>query len=168
MSAFLQDKAHIDALVEASLRNYCGSSLNYYWQGEWKRVTSENADEIGLMLWGENYASVNYRYPDCEGHDLPGKVGNDWQSMLFYRYQPVRRSYSAVQILQAIRGYEYQSCEHPGWETSEAKAFCDALTHSMISRLPGYEDANTWSIPDDPEPVKVYEWHNPRTQGPLF
>jgi hypothetical protein len=39
----------------------------------------------------------------------------------------------------------YQSCEHPGWEESEARKFCQQLTEGAIARLPGYEAA-AWEI----------------------
>ena len=52
---------------------------------------------------------------------------------------------SPVVILSAIACYEYQSCEHPGWATSEAHDFCHALRIKMIRMLPGYADA-PWEV----------------------
>ena len=52
---------------------------------------------------------------------------------------------SPVAVLKAISCYEYQSCEHPGWHTSEARQFCSVLRDHMISMLPGYDDAQ-WEI----------------------
>jgi hypothetical protein len=48
-------------------------------------------------------------------------------------------------LLNALHAYTYQSCEHNGWETSQAKAFCDALRDRLISTLPGYNDG-PWTI----------------------
>ena len=54
--------------------------------------------------------------------------------------------WSLPELLNAIRGYQYQTCEHPSWETSEAKAFCEALQQRLISMLPGYRNG-PWLIP---------------------
>lgn len=86
------------------------------------------------MLWDENYRSVNHRYGESE-------ITPE------YRWQPVRRD--PVSVLKAIACYEYQSCEHEGWRSSEARQFCDELRHRMIQFLPGYDEAE-WSIQDEP------------------
>lgn len=47
-----------------------------------------------------------------------------------------------VQTLKAISRFEYQACEPPEWEFSEAHAFCRALESEAIRNLPGYDDAD--------------------------
>jgi hypothetical protein len=50
-------------------------------------------------------------------------------------------------VLKAIDCYRYQSCEHPGWASSEAQQFCLALQALAINHLPGYDQA-PWDITD--------------------
>lgn len=122
MSAFVVTTAHIDALVYASIHfdRYHG------------RDRFEKADEIGAMLLKENYRSVNYRYNE---EDAPQR----------YTYKQPRKVPTLIEALKAIDCLEYQSCEHPEWETCEAKKFLDSLRKTLISTLPGYNDA-PWAI----------------------
>jgi hypothetical protein len=46
---------------------------------------------------------------------------------------------------KACRCLEYQSCEHLGWETSEARAIVRNTMSTAICKLPGYEEAD-WEI----------------------
>jgi hypothetical protein len=41
--------------------------------------------------------------------------------------------------------YEYQSCEHDGWDDSATKRFCNSLRHSLTASLPGY-NAAPWAL----------------------
>jgi hypothetical protein len=52
---------------------------------------------------------------------------------------------STAVIAKQIAHYEYQSCEHGGWEESESRAFCLALAEALLRSLPGWEDA-PWGI----------------------
>ena len=47
----------------------------------------------------------------------------------------------AIEACKAIDCYEYQSCEHPGWRDSGAKAFCERLRSALIGAMHGYEEA---------------------------
>lgn len=146
MSAYVLDKSHIDVMVTAgidSMPRLQGSPLRWWWwcggvgDDAMRRSESlrlESADRVGQMLWNENHVSVNHRY--SEETKCPT-----------YTYSP-KRGFEPVAVLKAIDCYEYQSCEHGGWDTSEARAFCDALRRRMIQLLPGYNDA-AWSIDDD-------------------
>ena len=57
-----------------------------------------------------------------------------------------RAPFSAVQVIKACNCLDYQSCEHDGWEASEAKSFLDSLISAACHRLPGY-DAAEWGPP---------------------
>lgn len=155
--------AHIDALIEAGLyaaeHSHCRFSWyvrsldneekrDAYQAGEpWgpgageigdllrRELNHATADRVGQMLLRENRLSVDHRYNESELE--PIYHFEHWTSVT--RVDP-------VVILKALSCYEYQSCEHPGWETSEAKTFCDRLQSEMIRLLPGYEDAAGWSI----------------------
>jgi hypothetical protein len=92
------------------------------------------------MLLAENFRSVNHRYAE-EGEPA---------GMYEYREPKVGPiGYNPVQVLKAIHCLEYQSCEHPEWETSEARAFLKALEARTIRKIPGY-DAAEWGPPPDP------------------
>lgn len=135
MSAFVVNESHIDVLMQFAtrFRAYRGSNY-YYWNGESHKITRDNVSELGQKLLDENYKSVNYRYNDNE---IPDK----------YVYKVPSRTYTPVEILKACACLNYQSCEHPEWEESEAYAILETIKSDAINALPGYEEAN-WEITD--------------------
>lgn len=98
-----------------------------------RELTPESAGRVGAVLLAENARSVNHRY-----------AADDWESV--FEYSPMRGQLTPLHVLGAIDYYEYQSCEHPDWDESEAHAFCDALRRAAIERLPGHKwiVANSW------------------------
>jgi hypothetical protein len=159
MSAYVVDRAHIDALLTAGLYHapqYPGdgcSPLRWFDRDpaendghEWyekhhRELTRETADAVGRMLWWENLRSVGYRYPDGE---LPAPDGM-LAELDTYTFNRLPGIPDPVVVLSAIACYEYQTCEHPGWHGSEAQAFCSALKERCIRRLPGWDDA-PWEV----------------------
>ena len=160
MSAFEVSDTHIDILVSAALqRDRYGYTLSWYfgevpgtypgealpsgedYEAALKRtkreVTDDNAETWGAALLAENRRSVNHRYDEDE-IETP------------YVFTQYDGQFNPVAVLRAISCYEYQSCEHPEWKTSEARAFCAALTDRMIGILPGYDKA-PWEISDPDE-----------------
>lgn len=160
MSAFVVDKVHIDALVTAGLKlasrygpmkwtdrgptdeeisdtHVRGQSIPYgsmVWYSEHKReLTSETAGRVGAMLLAENVRSVNHRYDEEE-----------WEQP--YEFSQLRGTPDPRVVLEAIACYEYQSCEHPEWERSEAYRFCDTLRRECVRLLTG--DVSVWEITD--------------------
>jgi hypothetical protein len=129
MSAFIVSKAHIDRIVSTANR----------WRYSDMRMSP---DDLGRMLWLENLKSVAYRYPDDRDGDRPGPSGLTDDQIAHYRWTPTPEL-TPVEALKAIRCYDYQSCEHPGYETSQARRFVQIFTEEAISRLPGYDRA-TW------------------------
>jgi hypothetical protein len=100
-----------------------------------RELRYENATEVGRMLLAENYRSVYHRYDEGPKAEL--------EDPYVYSPSPVKKD--PVQVLSAINCLEYQSCEHPEWADSEAKAFLDALAHKAILSLPGYDDT-MWEV----------------------
>lgn len=151
MSAFLVDKAHIDALVAAGLRAQRDGQygeLPLSWTAprrrEARRLDHLSADGVGRMLWRENVRSLMARYP---GHaDEWADAMRAADAYVFPGEDRVERLDLAGE-LKAIDCLEYQSCEHRGWRTSEARAFCDALRRRLVALLPGY-DAAEWGVRD--------------------
>lgn len=132
MSAFMVSKRHIDYLITAGLDFANGYGPLRWGKDHRRELTRETASETGAILWAENRASVNYRYDE-------NKAANP------YEYSRYPGRIDPVQVLKAISCLEYQSCEHPEWEASEAKSFCEALRRRTIGFLPGFEDA-AWEI----------------------
>ncbi len=155
MSAFEVDKTHIDVLVSAALQRIHGGTLSWYHgdipetlPGEalpshenylerlnttHREVTRDNAGMWGALLVAENRRSVNHRYNEDEIEEP-------------YEFTRYEGTFNPAKILAAISCYEYQSCEHPEWKTSEAKSFCEALQGRMIGQLPGY--GGVWEVTD--------------------
>ena len=147
MSAYVVDKATIDVMVRAGLRvRY--KPMIWYHVGQRYQLDDLTADRVGQMLLDECVRSVSYRYQDDGITELPGPVNAYW--LVPYKYRDVLPLPKPVEILKVIDCYEYQSCEHPEWETSEAKAYCQVLRSHMISCLPGYEEA-PWGWEEDDE-----------------
>lgn len=155
MSAWIVDKAHIDALLAVAVNGPRGVSFDQWYGFSWaetvepvKWVRSRDAvpDKIGMMLWSENFASIHDRYPDTiEGGEYPGPIGIAHEHVLTYTWPEGTPRLNAVEALKATQCYQYQSCEHDGWETSEAKRFTDALKENLIGHVPGYDEA-AWGI----------------------
>lgn len=146
MSAFIVSEAHINTLVCAGLhrRGGYGQGPLYFIFLDGLRLNDDTATTLGRMLWAENVASVRYRYPDCAPDDLPGPIPTPDPERYFVAFS-LNQPLNPVAVLKLLSSYEYQSCEHPAWEASDAKRYCDALRHDLITRLPGYDDA-PWEV----------------------
>ena len=132
MSAFIVSDRHISALLRAGLeRDGYGQTV------QWP-LTRANASEVGAMMLRENIASVVYRYDKDEPSRYPNANPEQFR---FRDSLPL----SPVETLKLISSYEYQSCEHPAWECSDARRFCEALRQHAIGRLPGWDKA-AWTI----------------------
>jgi hypothetical protein len=143
MSAFMVGREHIWAIVDAWRK-----SQEHGWNSAPK---FETLAEKGQMLWDENRSSVQYRYPDCEGNNLPGPVGCDFDYGT-HEIDMGKPNYSPVEILKACHCLEYQSCEHPHWEESEARFFLVNIREAQERLMPGYEEA-PWGIEDVEKPA---------------
>lgn len=126
MSAWVVDKVHVDLMVEVATRTG-NDSLTYRENGEWKVAARSKRDEIGQMLVMENVASVSHRYPgdDVAAGELPGPTEAYYLGP--YRYTDRQYQPSWAEVLNLVRCYEYQACEHPGWEESGAHSLCKAM-----------------------------------------
>jgi len=154
MSAFIVSKSHIDALILLGLRLPYPSASPLRWSrifNQWDsnttgELTHETLHEVGQMLVDCCVASVSYRYQDSVHEGLPGPCDAYYSRP--YAWEPVTVCPSAVQGLKLISCYEYQSCEHEGWKTSEGKSFCESLQGKLITELPGYDGADWEHTPE--------------------
>lgn len=151
MSAYLVNRYHIDMLIKAGLKQDHSHPLGWKGPEGWASLTRQTVDRAGRMLWTENLKSIAYRYPDDESGERPGPIGLTDFEIAAYAWTDHQHDISAVQALKALDCYEYQSCEHPEWDTSEAKTFCESLHSHLIGLLPGYDEA-AWEL-EDPTPV---------------
>lgn len=119
MSAWIVSKTHIDALVHAGI--------------DAELIRPEEADEFGRMLWRENLASVAFRYPYDKGNgDRPGPVSFRDHHVDEYTFEPLDGGLGASRkapavVRQAAGCYDYQSCEHDGYQGSKAQQFATLL-----------------------------------------
>lgn len=139
MSAWIVSKAHIDLLVGAALK-YAHSVpelVRYNAKLAAKLPRGCTPTQLGQILWRENHASIAARYL---GEGDPARADA-------YAFAHPKQALvdDALAVLKSIDCYEYQSCEHEGWEKSGAKLFCDMLRKEAVQHLPGYDNA-PWGI----------------------
>lgn len=142
MSAYMVDREHVTYLVDAAMsraivRNH--HSISWYHDGQHYTLGCGDyarAAEVGQMLWDANKESVQARYPDTADETL---VYDEHNPCFGHTFNP-------VEVIKAIRCFDYQACEYEGWKTSEARAFLEALKHHAIAALPGMEAA-AWGAP---------------------
>ena len=149
MSAFMVDKEHIDILIRVAMRGPEGGQHQWYRPYfQCQSINEEMADVIGAELVRANMQSIEARYPDTrQGGGVPGPHDHYWEQS--YRYADPGYDMTIVEAFKAIDCYEYQACEFDGWDTSDAKNFCEALRHCLGSKLPGYDEAPWgWSAAD--------------------
>lgn len=151
MSAYVVSKAHIAALVRLGLAGPSGRTVSpdsawyrIYWGS--RSLDHETAQRTARMLADACVASVKYRYPDDTDDTLPGPMDHYWTDADLVFDIHGARPLTAIEGLKALDGFGYQSCELPTWRESEAYQFCDSLRGALIATLPGYSDAETWSI----------------------
>lgn len=113
MSAYLVNRAHIDALVTYALEH----SIHPKPEGS----------VLGRLLWGENAKSVRHRYDDA------AEIWPEVETTEAYEFDP--GYVSQISIVKACHCYAYQSCEHPGWDTSTAKRVIDVIEQHALQRL---------------------------------
>jgi hypothetical protein len=93
----------------------------------------------------ENARSVGYRYGE-EPFLVPYSPGE------MFPIVALRSMADVVQAIKALDCYEYQACEHPGWEAGEVHGWLVALRRYLIRRIPGFADAYEaaeWGCPRD-------------------
>lgn len=129
MSAFMCGRAHWSALAEVLSHD---------------DPEGRSPAELYDLLAATNKESIDYRYANgIEGdpdymydHTDPFEGG--------YR-APEDTRWNPSEIKQLVDCYTYQSCEHPGWETSEAHDLCDRLSKT-VKGVPGlsFEAPGWW------------------------
>lgn len=135
MSAFQVSPEHLGALVRFALLDH--RQVRFY-----SPLTSEDPADLIRCLAEECYKSVRHRYPTG---DLPGPCSFAYGPVEAHDRLEEYRALSPVEAIKACECYEYQSCEHPGWEGSTARTVIERIKGKAISCLPGYNEAS-WEI----------------------
>ena len=138
MSAFVVSTEHVNALIARAVKGDHYGPLKYYHAGDWHDV-GQDPDAAGQMLTDANVDAVGTRYEDADLTDLPGSIGAEY--LIPFKFDRQMYAPPVVESLKLINCYEYQASELNDWHDSEAKSFCDALTHKLIGMLPGYDEA---------------------------
>jgi len=138
MSCFIVSNNHINLISIAELAqfSYDGKTVEYY-------PTSEEVLELSKKLLTENVNSWNFRYPDHteNSEDCHGSLellSNGDIRKLIKKYPPLA-------IISQIHCFEYQSCEHDEWESSDVKKLCGKLVNRLVRYIEGYNDVQ-WGI----------------------
>jgi hypothetical protein len=134
MSCFVVSNYDIDILVTA----YAG--LN--------RVGARllNLHRVGRELLLENVKSFEacYRvHGRPKDHDMRNEMATCLRQARAYRF--TRRRAKPAAIAKLARFYDYQACEHNGWQASAPKAIVDALMARYPESLRGYDEM-PWGI----------------------
>jgi hypothetical protein len=140
MSAYIVSREHILYLLAAATSPVIEAigKLRWFHDGQWHDVRSddsERAAEVANLLWRENIASVSARYPNESSATLPGPCHENFVIVPADLHVPFK-AINPMQVIKCCDCYEYQSCEHEGWETSEAYAFISALRTAAWHALP--------------------------------
>lgn len=153
MSAYVVSKDHIVYLVCAAMHRriiQTGAFSWYYGDGGNRRrkeltcADYSEAVKTGNMLWAENIRSVGFLYSTKDPFDLPGPVDESFILSEKDIYWP--DSPEPLQVIMACKCYEYQSCEHPGWNGSSSKSFIDGLKDAAVTAIPGWDNL-AWGAP---------------------
>lgn len=112
MSAWIVSKGHVDALVQA----LAVEGL----------IPFDQKTKVGQAMWDENYASINARYQESDKAPR-------------YEFEGIEAPLHDAIIVRQAGCFDYQSCEHGGWEGSESKRLLDALVTKLEARNGGPE-----------------------------
>lgn len=163
MSAYVQDRAHVLSIIRTALEGpadpreirpdnvwhgprwsaiptFLLADIHWSEHGKvWRRLDWLNAEEVAGMLYDENVASVRHRYAE-DDEMIPAVAA--------FTMSDIKRArrLTATDALCALSGYEYQSCEHPEWSSSESLRVVEALRRCLCDFLA--RDSDCWSIPD--------------------
>lgn len=117
MSAFLMDAASLAAIARAS------ASVADEIHGK--------AEYVFNLLLDENLKSIGYRYPDAT---RISDWFDDGEAAFIWETIP-EATHTATELLDLISSYQYQSCEHPTWNTSLAYQVTELLKAYLAPRV---------------------------------
>ena len=139
---------HLAILASYAVRN-CLESVPYALRSELERDGFEHKPggymrtvaRVASMLARENLLSIEHRYPGDHTGEQEAYEAFDIPAGAETRARQMPR----LSIIKGCHCYAYQSCEHPGWESSDARKLIDAIESHAVRNLPGY-DAAPWGL----------------------
>ncbi len=96
------------------------------------------ADVIGRTLYRDNVEGVQERYPNDDYWELPGMPPDRSYDPLQYVYEP-SQPYSIGAMAAAIDELEYNSSDHPMWESTVSFLIIYRLRRLLLRCLPDYD-----------------------------
>jgi len=137
MSAFQLSDKHLLTLVgiaQALHREGRGCDLD--------GASPFDEEAVFNKLARENARSVDYRY----GGESTEPVPYTRQRVPVVRLDTLE---GVAAAMKAIDCYTYQSCEHPEWEGSKVRGWCDRMSRDLLHSIPRFSaayGAAPWSI----------------------
>lgn len=131
MSAWIVFPDHVSYLVAGALELAPDGFLSF---GTGKLLTPHTRDEIGQLLMDEIVRSVRHRYERDTFDELPGPV--DKTGIRDYRHIAHDLPFDPIVLLKQLDCYEYQACECPDWEQTDAYDFCEVVRSIAEATLP--------------------------------
>lgn len=118
MSAYIVNRSTVNLLAHALTTRGIAAGLT--------------ADQVGRELWKTNVDSIHHRYPDTAENDsnYPGPEGFRKSHASRYRAAaPLDHDLAAgpYRLVSEAETFDYQACEHPGWENSRARSWIAGL-----------------------------------------
>jgi hypothetical protein len=110
------------------------------------------------ILLLENQRSLEARYPEDADYRTAGPEYRP-QRLPIVQYWICSRT--TGELVGLLRGFEYQACEHDGWETSAAHEICSQIRRWLLADLEtrdcGDNGSNwaSWEAPEDPRAVAM-------------
>lgn len=134
MSAFIVNPEHVAALAVLCARVVNPGKYN---------VVYESSIIAGLLM-EENIKSLKALYPSDRSGHRPGPVLTDSKLVeassqiaeYYAKGDPPLPDFASKGIINMIRCYEYQSCEHRGWGASMARAWMERLRQHVEENPP--------------------------------
>jgi len=152
MSCYIVETKHIVYLAKAAIHFGGFRGFSYYSKNRGTRIeyghNLEHTQKLANVLNAENYKSYNYRYKE-EDTSIPEITIDD---VMAYNWGGM---YKPGEVAKAISCYDYQSCEHPDYEDSDAHAAVQSMRYDLLQQLRGYDTAE-WGCPEptrDSDPI---------------
>jgi hypothetical protein len=167
MSAFICNPEHIGLLAAYAVKyqgTHHDSAVIYPWRTA--KGFDEDAANVARNLMKANIAGVAHRYPNDRDGQRPGPqfYDNELEQLAelwarhYHRNAP---SVESVGILKMCQCFDYQACELPDYNSTEAAQQIDWIKGKAIRALSGYDDAPyEWSAPDEAIPHGIQAFMN--------
>lgn len=138
MSAYIVDPADLQKIFHylERLGNCAHEGGHLIPQGEYRikqlflTLADGSREKAIEMLAKENIKSIACRYPDLKGKETKSFTDmalDEYVAEAQFPVDPGSPIPSPGEVVSLVRRYEYQSCEHKGWETSSARKFMDGV-----------------------------------------